>query len=81
MVEFYDYVGYLGNAFALFFFFSPVKDMIGLFKGKEDVNNIPYLIFLCNILNCVLWVTYGFLPIVNKPPIYICNLIGIIQST
>ena len=76
MVEFYDLVGYLGNVFALFFFFSPVKEMIGLFKGTENVKNIPYLIFNFNILNCVLWVTYGFLPPINKPPVYIANLVG-----
>ena len=76
MVMFYDFVGYIGNAFALFFFFSPLKDMYGLFKGTQDVNKLPYLIFIFNILNCVLWVVYGILPCVMKAPIYICNSIG-----
>ena len=76
MVEFYDLVGYLGNVFALFFFFSPVKDMILLFKGPLDVNKIAYLFFIFNVLNCELWVAYGLLPTVMKIPIYLCNSIG-----
>ena len=79
-MEFYDLVGFLGNFFALFFFFSPSKEMFGLIKGKEDVNNLPYLIFIFNIFNCVLWMTYGLLPTVMKPPVYICNSIGNIPN-
>ena len=74
-----DLFGFSGNIFALLYFFTPMKDMYGLFTGKVDVNKLPYLIFVFNLLNCVFWMAYGFLPNLMKIPVYVCNSIGTIQ--
>jgi uncharacterized protein with PQ loop repeat len=67
-------VGMIGNAFALFFFFSPAILMFNLIKGKQEVKKIPVILFIATWFNCTLWFIYGYY--LGKLPIMLCNGIG-----
>lgn len=57
--SFFYIVSILGNALALFFFFSPAIGIIKLIQGKIKYDVIPYLALIANILNCILWFVFG----------------------
>ena len=67
-------IGYLGNAFALFFFLSPIIIMYKLIKGHEDVDKIPGILLASQWFNCTLWLIYGIY--IEKDEVVICNVIG-----
>jgi hypothetical protein len=67
-------VGYIGNAFALFFFFSPCVLMYNLITGKTELKNIPYILLFATWLNATLWFIYGFY--LDKFTMQLCNIIG-----
>jgi hypothetical protein len=66
--------GWIGNALALFFFFSPAIGMYKLIKEQIDYKVIPYISLIANILNCLLWFIYGYKK--EDLQIYLCNAIG-----
>jgi hypothetical protein len=66
--------GWIGNALALFFFFSPAVGMYSLIKGKIEHKTIPFVLLIANIMNCILWFIYGFKK--EDYQIYACNGIG-----
>ena len=70
--------GYLGNALALFFFFSPIILIYNLIIGKAKRQDIPFVLFAANVLNCLFWFVYGWF----KPEflMYLCNGIGCVTS-
>jgi len=57
--SFFYIVSILGNALALFFFFSPAIGIVKLVQGKIKHEIIPYLALIANILNCILWFVFG----------------------
>jgi hypothetical protein len=67
-------VGLLGNALALFFFFSPAIKIYALMKEKIPHTEFYYFALIANIMNCLLWFVYGFRREVLE--IWICNGIG-----
>lgn len=72
-----DIFGYMGVAFALFFFISPIKLFITYIKTKET-KQFPILMFISNCLNCFLWVIVGSR---NKElPQWLCNILGLFLS-
>lgn len=66
--------GWIGNALALFFFFSPALVIYKLMKKEIEAKTIPYVLFLANLMNCLLWFIYGYRKEDNQ--VYICNGIG-----
>jgi len=75
--ELSDIFGYLGAAFALFFFISPLKLFLTYIKTNET-KQFPILIFFANSLNCFLWVIVGSR---NKElPQWLCNVLGLMFS-
>lgn len=73
-VAFKSYVGILGNIFAMLLFIAPITLMIKLHKRQVDPLNVPYLIMLMNIMNCVLWLSYGI--ITSDIFLGVCNGVG-----
>jgi len=71
-------VGWIGNALALFFFFSPAVRMWQLIKEKIQHTEISYLSFMANIMNCILWFVYGLK--LHKSEIWFCNGLGGISN-
>jgi len=67
-------VGWIGNALALFFFFSPAVAMLKLIKGEIEHTTIPYISLIANIMNCLLWFIFAWIK--QDDQIYICNGIG-----
>lgn len=67
-------VGWLGNALALFFFFSPAIKIWSLMKEKISHTEFSYFSLIANIMNCLLWFVYGFRR--NTLEIWVCNGIG-----
>jgi hypothetical protein len=67
-------VGWLGNALALFFFFSPAVKIYGLLLEKIPYTEFSYLSLMANIMNCILWFVYGYKR--DTLEIWVCNEIG-----
>lgn len=58
---FKNWVGLLGNIIAIIFFISPITLMRKLFNNEISAYKIPYLILMMNVMNCVLWLSFGIL--------------------
>jgi len=59
--QFINILGLLGNIFAIIFFVIPITLIIKLHKKEINPNNVPYLMMIMNVLNCLLWFSYGIL--------------------
>lgn len=68
-------IGYTGSGLALVFFISPIKLFLDAHKTR-DLKNIPLLMFIANVLNCMFWIFFGFGK--NQGPQWICNLVGLL---
>ena len=53
-------LGYIGNIFSLAFFATPLIQIIQAYKTKLDKEDIPLLLLLLIILNCLLWLINAF---------------------
>jgi len=73
-IAFKSYVGIIGNIFAIQLFISPITLMIKLYKNQEDPLKVPYLIIMMNIMNCVLWFSFGI--ITSDIFLGVCNGVG-----
>lgn len=71
--------GIVGNAISVFFYISPITLFISLIKGKTTTDKIPYLMFVINVINNVLWVVYGLQ--LKNVQLWAGNAIGGIAST
>jgi hypothetical protein len=67
-------VGWIGNALALFFFFSPAVKIFALWKEKISHTEFSYFSLIANIMNCLLWFVYGFRR--DTLEIWVCNMVG-----
>lgn len=59
--KFINWLGLMGNIFAIIFFIAPISLMVKLHKKEQDPAKIPYLIMIMNVMNCFLWFSYGIL--------------------
>ena len=66
--------GWIGTVLALYFFISPVVPYLKLIKGEKTYKEVPGILLLCSLLNCVLWCDYGLL--LNRYSVYFANAIG-----
>ena len=53
-------LSYIGNIFSLAYFATPLIQIIQAYKTKIDKNDIPLLLLLLIILNCLLWLINAF---------------------
>ncbi len=67
-------IGWIGNALALFFFFSPAIKVWALIKERIQHTEFSYFSLIANIMNCVLWFVYGLK--LTTLEIWACNAIG-----
>ena len=72
--KFINWLGLLGNIFAIIFFIAPISLMIKLHKREQDPGKIPYLMMIMNVMNCFLWFSYGIL--INDFFVMLANGIG-----
>lgn len=68
------YISWIGFAFAMFFFFSPIILIINLFKRQINAKEVPFILMIATLLNCVLWLVKGALS--YDSVILIGNIIG-----
>ena len=73
---FKNWLGLAGNILAITFFVAPISLMKKLHKREQDPKDIPYLLMVMSIMNCVLWVSYGILKTSDKFFILLANGIG-----
>lgn len=66
--------GWIGATLSLFFFISPIVPIIKLCKKQIKVKEIPIVMFVCSVLNCTLWFSYGLF--IEEHPVWVCNAIG-----
>lgn len=73
-------LGYIGNIFSLAFFATPLIQIIQAYKTKIDKNDIPLLLLLLIILNCLLWLINAFASgnLSNWIPLLISNGAGLL---
>ena len=69
-----NFIGSIAMIFCIIYFLSPIYEIQKLIKKKINPKQMPYLIYLCTILNTETSVLYGLL--VKSWPFYICNAIG-----
>lgn len=74
LVTLKTYVGAIGNIFAIILFISPITLMIKLHKKQIDPLKVPWLIILMNIMNCILWLSFGI--ITEDIFLCVCNGVG-----
>ena len=73
-------LGYVGNIFSLAFFATPLIQIIQAYKTKLDKNDIPLLLLILIILNCLLWLINAFASgnLLNWIPLLVSNGAGIL---
>jgi len=58
---FINWLGLFGNIFAIIFFIAPINLIIKLHNKELHPEKTPYLIMTMNIMNCFLWLSFGYL--------------------
>ena len=53
-------LSYVGNIFSLVYFTMPLIQIIQAYKSKLDKSDIPLLLLILIILNCLLWLINAF---------------------
>jgi len=69
-----NFIGSIAMIFCIIYFLSPIYEIRKLINKQISPKQMPYLIYLCTILNTETSVLYGIL--VKSWPFYICNGIG-----
>ena len=68
----------LGVVSVEFYFMSPIIAIVRYKLGKCELNHIPFIQILCNLVNCASYIVSGIN--LNDKQQLICNLIGVIIS-
>ena len=66
--------GWIGFTISTYFYFSPVVPFIKVVKGEIKYKDAPFILLLCNIMNCMLWIDYGLIK--NAFVLYFTCVIG-----
>lgn len=64
-----DVSGWIASCLSIYFYFSPIVPIFSLLKGETSYKNLPIFLFICTIINCLLWTTYAL--IVDRLQLYI----------
>lgn len=68
-------ISWIGTALACFFFISTGILIYNVVKKTVDVKQVPYIIMVASILNCVFWLVKGILE--NLLAMTVANAIGL----
>ena len=73
-------LSYIGNIFSLAFFATPLIQIIQAYKTKLDKDDIPIILLILIILNCLLWLINAFASgnLLNWIPLLVSNGAGIL---
>ena len=73
-------LSYIGNIFSLGFFATPLIQIIQAYKTKLDKEDIPIILLLLIILNCLLWLINAFASgnLLGWIPLLVSNGAGIL---
>ena len=78
MVEKDDLVGqifgWIGTVIAIYFFIAPIVPIIQLIKTKITYKELPGLLLIFSLVNCILWADYGLN--LELMQVYVCNISG-----
>jgi solute carrier family 50 protein (sugar transporter) len=74
--SFKNILGICGNIIVLFFFISPISFIKKLHKREQDPKDVPYLIMVMTVMNCILWLSYGIINTNDRFFIILGNAIG-----
>ena len=66
--------GWVGTAISICFFIAPIVPFSKLIKEEIEWKDIPGVLLICSLLNCVLWLNYGLL--LNRFIVYFSNGVG-----
>ena len=66
--------GWTGAAIATYFFLAPVVLFHQLVNEQKDIKDIPGILLICSLMNCVLWLDYGLLD--DSLQVYFANGLG-----
>jgi len=67
-------VGWIGTFLATYFFVSPVIPYIKVLKGEMKISDSPGILLICNMINTIIWTTYGLVG--NTFQVYFNNCFG-----
>ena len=62
-------VGWIGTFLATYFFVSPVIPYIKVLKGEMKISDSPGILLICNMINTIIWTTYGLVGNTEIPTI------------
>ena len=71
-------IEWVGNAFAMLYFASPLIEIIRLKKGKIDKNAIPLFLLLSILFNCLFWSIFAFCHAKIWISMLITNSVGLV---
>jgi len=66
--------GWVGTALATYFYIAPVVPYLKLIKGQITYKEVPGILLICSLLNCLLWADYGLLT--DQFSVYFANGLG-----
>lgn len=66
--------GWVGSCISMFFFVSPIVQLLKLYKKEIKIKDIAGILLLCTLISCVLWAEYGIQS--EKVQVWVCNSIG-----
>lgn len=64
-----DVSGWLAAFLSIFFYLSPIFLISSLLKGETSSKNLPIMLFITTLINCILWTNYGL--ILNRLQLYV----------
>lgn len=66
--------GWVGTVIAIYFFTAPIVLIIQLIRSKITYKDIPGLLLIFSLINCILWADYGLKSKLIQ--VYVCNISG-----
>ena len=66
--------GWVGTVLATYFYIAPIVPYLKLIKGQLTYKEVPGILLLCSLINCVLWSAYALLK--NQFNNYLANGLG-----
>lgn len=71
---------WIGSIFSIGYFLTPLYQIIYLYKGRIHVQQIPLVLLIAILLNCLLYDLFGFFRPTKWVSMLITNSIGIISN-
>ena len=66
--------GWVGTVLATYFYIAPIVPYVKLIRGKLNYKEVPGILLLFSLINCILWSAYALLE--NQFNNYLANGLG-----